>query len=141
MNPAHESRPVTGRMYPASKKNKNRELPRVRRSYSYRYLISDANDAPSDLVSPGCSIIETRYRGRDASWKIASFTVGAEPVEVGGTFIPPQPDNLLAYPPNALPKPRVMPCTNPNARLTEAIPTMTPLSTGRRASTRTRTEG
>jgi hypothetical protein len=75
-----------------------------RKSYSYRYTIGSVDGAPGG-PQPGCAIIETRYRGRTATWRVDSFRAGGPVWEVGGTFVEPRADNPLAYPPQALARP------------------------------------
>ena len=72
-----------------------------RKSYSYRYTIGAVNGPPGG-PQPGCTIIETRYRGRTASWRVDAFRAGGDSWDVDGTFVEPRADNPLAYPAGAL---------------------------------------
>ena len=72
-----------------------------RKSYSYRYTIGAVNGPPGG-PQPGCTIIETRYRGRTASWRVDAFRAGGDSWDVDGTFVAPRADNPLAYPAGAL---------------------------------------
>lgn len=61
----------------------------VRKSYSYRYEVSDVAGPESLGLKRNAKIIETRYRGRTASWTIRTVTGSGDVWEVRGTFVEP----------------------------------------------------
>jgi hypothetical protein len=68
----------------------------VPKSYSYRYEVASAagpDDAPQ--VS---AVIETRYRGKSASWNLSRSMLSTESWTLNGTFVAPAPENPLTYP-------------------------------------------
>lgn len=92
-----------------TKDNFRRPVPK---SFSYRYEVaSDAGPAGQPLISRGAAIIESRYRGRGASWKIARSPVSDESYTANGSYVHPLPENPMAYPPRtyAVPPPAPVP--------------------------------
>jgi hypothetical protein len=75
----------------------------ARKSYSYRYMIPDAVGPDGLVLRAGAAIIETRYRGRSATWQVR--LASGETWEVSGSFVEPRADNMLAYPERVLPAP------------------------------------
>jgi hypothetical protein len=68
----------------------------VPKSYSYRYEVASAagpGDAPQ--VS---AVIETRYRGKSASWNLSRSMTSTESWTLNGTYVAPAPENPLTYP-------------------------------------------
>jgi hypothetical protein len=68
----------------------------VAKSYSYRYEVGSA--AGPEGAPEVRSIIETRYRGRAASWTLARSMVSEEKWTLNGSYIAPSPENPLVYP-------------------------------------------
>jgi hypothetical protein len=68
----------------------------VPKSYSYRYEVGTA--AGPDGAPEVRSIIETRYRGRAASWTLARSMISQEKWTLNGSFLAPSPENPLTYP-------------------------------------------
>jgi len=67
----------------------------VPKSYSYRYEVASAagpGDAPH--VS---AVIETRYRGKSASWNLSRSMLSTESWTLNGTFVEPAAENPLTY--------------------------------------------
>ena len=89
----------------STKDNFRRPVPKT---YSYRYEVAaDAGPAGDPLIGRGAAIIESRYRGRGASWKIARSPVSDESYTVNGSYVHPLPENPMANPPRtyAVPAP------------------------------------
>ncbi len=87
----------------ASKDNFRRPVPKT---FSYRYEVAaDAGPAGNPLVSKGAAIIESRYRGRGASWQVSRSPVATEKYTVNGGYVHPLPENPMAYPPRTVPAP------------------------------------
>jgi len=89
----------------STKDNFRRPVPKT---YSYRYEVAaDAGPAGEPLIGRGAAIIESRYRGRGASWKVARSPVSTESYTVNGSYVHPLPENPMAYPPRtyAVPPP------------------------------------
>lgn len=72
-----------------------------RKSYSYRYVLGAAVGPAGTGLRAGAAIIDSRYRGRTASWTI-TFASG-ETWEATATFVEPRADNPLAYPDPVVP--------------------------------------
>jgi hypothetical protein len=68
----------------------------VPKSYSYRYEVGSGGGP--DGAPEVRSIIETRYRGRAASWTLARSMVSQEKWELKGSYLAPSPENPLVYP-------------------------------------------
>jgi hypothetical protein len=68
----------------------------VPKSFSYRYEI--ASRASSDGAPEVRSIIETRYRGRAATWTLSRSVVMPEKWTLRGAYLAPNPENPLTYP-------------------------------------------
>ena len=75
----------------------------VPKSYSYRYEVGSAT-GPGDAPQVS-AVIETRYRGKSASWNLSRSALSRETWTLNGTYVAPAPDNLLAYPPKKPPAP------------------------------------
>jgi hypothetical protein len=94
----------------STKDNFRRPVPKT---FSYRYEVAaDAGPAGNPLVSRGAAIIESRYRGRGASWQVSRSPVAGEKYTVNGSYIHPLPENPMAYPPRtaeAPPRPAATP--------------------------------
>jgi hypothetical protein len=89
----------------SSKDNFRRPVPKT---FSYRYEVAaDAGPAGNPLVSKGAAIIESRYRGRGASWQVSRSPVATEKYTVNGAYVHPLPENSMAYPPRAAAPPPV----------------------------------
>lgn len=74
------------------------------KSYSYRYEIAATAGPPGDpLVNAGAAILETRYRGHSASWKVAQSMMSAQAWSVSGAYVAPLPENPMAYAPRVAP--------------------------------------
>jgi hypothetical protein len=104
----------------STKDNFRRAVPKT---FSYRYEVAaDAGPAGNPLVQAGAAIIESRYRGRGASWQVSRSPVATEKYTVNGGYIHPLPENPMAYPPRAAAPapPRVAPQVAPR---TDTLPT------------------
>jgi hypothetical protein len=98
------------------------------KSYSYRYEIGHAaGPADSPLITPGCAIIESRYRGRSATWNISATMMSTEHYVVNGTYVAPSPDNPMTYPPRPADAPDPTIPTGPPAPPLPRTPTPAPL--------------
>jgi hypothetical protein len=89
----------------STKDNFRRPVPKT---YSYRYEVAaDAGPAGEPLIGRGAAIIESRYRGRGASWQISRSPVSDETYTVNGSYVHPLAENPMAYPPRtyAVPPP------------------------------------
>lgn len=87
----------------STKDNFRRAVPKA---YSYRYEIAgDAGPDGEPLVRAGAVIIESRYRGRSATWTVARSPVSSETYTVRGGYVHPLPENTMAYPPRSTPVP------------------------------------
>ena len=96
------------------------------KSFSYRYEVTGAT-GPHDkpILERGSGIIETRYRGRSATWSVARSMMDTEQYAVDGTFLEPSPDNPFTYPPRDVPPaaaPAVAAVPPPVARTLGPIP-------------------
>ena len=70
------------------------------KSFSYRYEVTAASGPQGEpILESGTAIIETRYRGRSATWSIARSMMDTEHYNVDGTFLEPSADNPFTYPP------------------------------------------
>ena len=97
----------------ATKDNFRRPIPKT---YSYRYEVTgDAGPDGAPLVRAGAAIIESRYRGRGATWNVARSVVQPDTYLVRGGYVHPLEENPMAYPPRSV--------TNPDAA---AAPARTP---------------
>jgi hypothetical protein len=77
----------------------------VPKSYSYRYQIgATAGPDGQPLVDAGAAIIETRYRGRAASWNVSASMMSDEKYLVNGSYVAPDPENPMTYPPGTVPR-------------------------------------
>jgi|GEM_PF-2979029 hypothetical protein len=96
--------PHTGKVISVStKENFRRPIPKT---YSYRYEVSgDAGPAGEPLVRAGAAIIESRYRGRGATWNVARSVTETQTYLVRGGYVHPLEDNPMAYPPRAVVSP------------------------------------
>jgi hypothetical protein len=84
----------------STKDNFRRPVPKT---FSYRYEVAaDAGPAGNPLVSRGAAIIESRYRGRGASWQVSRSPVSSEKYAVNGSYVHPLPENPMAYPPRTV---------------------------------------
>jgi hypothetical protein len=72
----------------------------VPKSYSYRYEVASAT-GPGDAPHV-TSVIETRYRGKSASWILSRSMLSSERWTLNGTFVEPAPENPLTYPDRTL---------------------------------------
>jgi hypothetical protein len=68
----------------------------VPKSYSYRYEVGSAT-GPDDAPQVS-AVIETRYRGKSASWNLSRSMLSTETWTLNGTFVAPAPENPLTYP-------------------------------------------
>jgi hypothetical protein len=76
----------------------------VPKSYSYRYEVgATAGPDGHPLVRAGAAIIETRYRGRVASWHVSASMLSDDAYVVIGAYIAPDPEHPMTYPPGAVP--------------------------------------
>jgi hypothetical protein len=97
------------------------------KSYSYRYEVGHAaGPADNPLITPGCAIIESRYRGRSASWNVSATVMSTEHYVVNGTFVAPSPENPMTYPPRPADAPDPTIATAPPAPALPRTPTPTP---------------
>ena len=74
----------------------------VPKSYSYRYEVGPAT-GPGNAPQIS-AVIETRYRGKSASWNLSRSALSRETWTLNGTYVAPASDNLLAYPPKEPPE-------------------------------------
>jgi hypothetical protein len=110
----------------STKDNFRRPVPKT---FSYRYEVAaDAGPNGQPLVRAGAAIIESRYRGRAATWTLARSPVSEETYTVRGGYVHPSPENPMAYPPRTVPEPPPVP-------VTEAAPQPAPARTERFDST------
>jgi hypothetical protein len=90
----------------STKENFRRPIPKT---YSYRYEVTgDAGPAGDPLVRAGAAIIESRYRGRGATWNVARSVTEPQTYLVRGGYVHPLEDNLMAYPPRAVISPEAI---------------------------------
>lgn len=83
-----------------TKDNFRRPVPKT---YSYRYEVTgDAGPESAPLVRAGAAIIESRYRGRGATWNMARSVVEPETYLVRGGYVHPLEENPMAYPPRSV---------------------------------------
>jgi hypothetical protein len=83
----------------STKENFRRPVPKT---YSYRYEVTgDAGPAGAPLVRAGAAIIESRYRGRSATWNVARSVTEPQTYLVRGGYVHPLEENLMAYPPRS----------------------------------------
>jgi hypothetical protein len=68
----------------------------VPKSYSYRYEVGSAS-GPDDAPRVS-AVIETRYRGKSASWNLSRSMLSPEKWTLNGTFVAPAPETPLTYP-------------------------------------------
>jgi hypothetical protein len=84
----------------STKDNFRRPVPKT---YSYRYEVTgDAGPAGEPLVRAGAAIIESRYRGRGATWNVARSVTEPQTYLVRGGYVHPLEENPMAYPPRAI---------------------------------------
>jgi hypothetical protein len=102
MAAAAKRRFVHAKVVPVNtKENFRRPVPKT---YSYRYEVgADAGPLDDPLVRKGAAIIESRYRGRGASWNIGRSMVDPVTYLVKGSYVHPLEDNPMAYPPRSVP--------------------------------------
>jgi hypothetical protein len=90
----------------STKENFRRPIPKT---YSYRYEVTgDAGPAGDPLVRAGAAIIESRYRGRGATWNVARSVTEPQTYLVRGGYVHPLEDNPMAYPPRAIVSPEAV---------------------------------
>ncbi len=90
----------------STKENFRRPIPKT---YSYRYeVIDDSGPAGEPLVRAGAAIIESRYRGRGATWNVARSVTEPQTYLVRGGYVHPLEDNPMAYPPRATTSPEAV---------------------------------
>ena len=94
----------------ATKDNFRRPIPKT-----YSEVTGDAGPDGAPLVRAGAAIIESRYRGRGATWNVARSVVQPDTYLVRGGYVHPLEENPMAYPPRSV--------TNPDAA---AAPARTP---------------
>ena len=71
----------------STKENFRRPVPKT---YSYRYEVTgDAGPAGDPLVREGAAIIESRYRGRGATWNMARSVTDPQTYLVPRRLRPP----------------------------------------------------
>jgi hypothetical protein len=84
----------------STKENFRRPVPKT---YSYRYeVVDDAGPAGQPLVRAGAAIIESRYRGRGATWNMARSVTEPQTYLVRGGYVHPLEENPMAYPPRSV---------------------------------------
>jgi hypothetical protein len=100
----HPSSPHTVKIVGVStKENFRRPVPKT---YSYRYeVVDDAGPAGEPLVRAGAAIIESRYRGRGATWNMARSVTEPQTYLVRGGYVHPLEENPMAYPPRSVVSP------------------------------------
>jgi hypothetical protein len=106
--PATNSRiPHNGKVVGVStKENFRRPIPKT---YSYRYEVTgDAGPAGKPLLRVGAAIIESRYRGRGATWNVARSVTEPQTYLVRGGYVHPLEENPMAYPPRAIVSPEAL---------------------------------
>jgi hypothetical protein len=103
-NPLQKRVPHNGKVIGVStKENFRRAVPKT---YSYRYEVTgDAGPAGDPLVREGAAIIESRYRGRGATWNMARSVTEPQTYLVRGGYIHPLEENPMAYPPRRVVSP------------------------------------
>jgi hypothetical protein len=69
----------------------------IPKSYSYRYEVGSAS-GPDEDAPRVSAVIETRYRGKSASWNLSRSMLSQEKWTLNGTFVAPAPENPLTYP-------------------------------------------
>jgi hypothetical protein len=90
----------------STKENFRRPVPKT---YSYRYEVAgDAGPAGDPLVRAGAAIIESRYRGRGATWNVARSVTDPHTYLVRGGYVHPLEDNPMAYPPRSVNSPEAV---------------------------------
>jgi hypothetical protein len=95
-HPSHHHGKIVG---VSTKENFRRPVPKT---YSYRYEVTgDAGPAGDPLVRAGAAIIESRYRGRGATWNVARSVTEPQTYLVRGGYVHPLEDNPMAYPPRS----------------------------------------
>jgi len=83
----------------STKDNFRRPIPKT---YSYRYEVTgDAGPEAEPLVRAGAAIIESRYRGRGASWNVARSMTESQTYQVRAGYVHPLEENPMAYPPRS----------------------------------------
>ena len=99
--PSSKAVPRNGKFVAVSTKdNFKRPIPKT---YSYRYeVIGDAGPDGAPLVRAGAAIIESRYRGRGATWNVARSVVEPQTYLVRGGYVHPLEENPMAYPPRSV---------------------------------------
>ena len=99
-----KNHPIHGKVVAVSTKDNFRRP--VPKTYSYRYEVSgDAGPAGDRLVRAGAAIIESRYRGRAATWNVARSVVEPNTYLVRGGYVHPLEENPMAYPPRSVTNP------------------------------------
>src|ERR1700729_3465152 len=99
----------------STKDNFRRPVPKT---YSYRYEVTgDAGPAGEPLVRAGAAIIESRYRGRGATWNVARSVTEPQTYLVRGGYVHPLEDNPMAYPPRSVISPEAAAHPRPPPRL------------------------
>lgn len=97
----HPASPYTAKIVGVSTKDNFRRP--VPKTYSYRYeVINDAGPAGQPLVQAGAAIIESRYRGRGATWNVAHSVTEPQTYLVRGGYVHPLEENPMAYPPRSV---------------------------------------
>jgi hypothetical protein len=87
----------------STKENFRRPVPKT---YSYRYEVTgDAGPAGEPLIRAGAAIIESRYRGRGATWNVARSVTEPQTYLVRGGYVHPLEENPMAYPPRSVNSP------------------------------------
>lgn len=100
-HPSHHHTTHNGKVVGVSTKDNFRRP--VPKTYSYRYEVTgDAGPAGEPLVRAGAAIIESRYRGRGATWNVARSVTEPQTYLVRGGYVHPLEDNPMAYPPRAV---------------------------------------
>ena len=95
----------------STKENFRRPVPKT---YSYRYeVIGDAGPAGQPLVRAGAAIIESRYRGRGATWNVARSVTEPQTYLVRGGYVHPLEENPMAYPPRNVISPEALTAQGP----------------------------
>ena len=99
MNPANRSMHVN--VLPVgSRENYRRAVPKT---YSYRYEIAaDAGPDGNPLIRAGAVIIESRYRGRFATWNVRRSVVEPATFQACGGYVHPLEEHPMAYPPRSV---------------------------------------
>jgi len=99
MNPTNRSMHVN--VLPVGSREKYRRA--VPKTYSYRYEVAaDVGPDGNPLVRAGAVIIESRYRGRLATWNIGRSVVEPATFQARGAYVHPLEENPMAYPPRSV---------------------------------------